>query len=171
LEQHRSHGKKQHKHANTSSRGMLVNSASLRQKSVLQGLSDDSKSSVQDKSQMSELLWEETVLNFMESSTCLLFVLLIVIFTTIYAAVQLLITLDPFILSKIDLGIMLFFILELSIRMYCHARVHKEILNFIMSFLNILDIVLVSFDITMMILNNNFLQNVEGFSKTLRLCY
>ena len=122
-----------------------------------------------DKDSNATRLWEEQLLNQLESVQALFLILFLVIVTTVYSVLQLVLDLrvDNRI-AAVDFAVSITFIFELSIRMYLYATVHRELGSFIKQPLNSLDIVVVLLDMTLLVLDSRYLSNSANFTTSLK---
>jgi hypothetical protein len=129
--------------------------------------SEIGKNSKKDKS--GSVKWEEWCLNRLESVQALILVLLLVIITTLYSTLQIVLNLKPNDeLATMDFVVSMIFICELSVRMYLYAAVHKQLKSFVKQPLNALDIVVVVLDIVLLSLDAQFLGDAASFAKSLK---
>lgn len=136
-------------------------------RSILASTSVEKKSYVD--MDISNVPMELKILRVLESLPGLVIILLIVIIATIFATVQLLLGQEENQSTYIfELSISVLFILELSIRSYCYFLVHKELNSFISQPLNVLDILLVVFDICLISLDSTILGGAKSYAKTLK---
>ena len=115
---------------------------------------------------------ELRTLRMLESLPALIIILLIVIFSTIFATVQ--ITTghqQDFTTYVVELLVSAVFFFELVARSSCYFLVHKELNTFVAEPLNILDILLVAFDICLIAFDATILGNAgaaRSYAKTLK---
>jgi hypothetical protein len=115
---------------------------------------------------------ELKILRVLESLPGLIIILMIVIIATIIATVQILSGEEQNHSTYIfDLSLSTLFFFELTIRSYCYFVVHKELGSFVSQPLNILDILLVVFDICLISFDSTILGGADGaksYAKTLK---
>ena len=113
---------------------------------------------------------ERRILKFLESLKVLLFVLLLVVTTTIFSAMELIepATINGDAWEAFDLSVSIFFMTELAVRVSCYYIVHKELRSFLQSPLNNLDIMVVTLDLALLSIDTPGLKNARNFAKTLK---
>jgi hypothetical protein len=121
-------------------------------------------------------LWCRSLLDKVESTSYILFVLLLVFLSTsiaiLNAAGRRVPDRDYSILVAVDLAISFVFIAELTLRVYANRIVHGEVLSFLTNRYKLLDVVVVVLDISMLFYGalsvSSSLSNITRFAKTLR---
>ena len=114
--------------------------------------------------------WEKIILNFMESIPELILVMSIVCISTLLSILQMI--LPSLLVMKynqlIDIVILLFFALEVTLRGYCHYQVRKKWLTFFKDPFIQLDLSLVLLDIILMS-SESALGSLGSFTSLLRI--
>ena len=131
-----------------------------------------SATSMDTKVDVNKVPVELKILRVLESLPGLVLILTIVIIGTIFATVQILSGQEHNQSTYIfELSLSTLFFVELTVRSYCYFVVHKELKSFVSEPLNILDILLVVFDICLIAFDTTILGGADGaksYAKTLK---
>jgi hypothetical protein len=138
-------------------------------------------SSAQEKNSLIDIDMNKTklelsILEVLESLPALAIILSIVVFATVFSTVQILTDQEQNSSTYIfELSISFIFFLELAIRSYCYFIVYKELTSFVAQPLNVLDILLVAFDVCLISFDSTVLGKADGatsYAKTLKyVCF
>jgi hypothetical protein len=108
-------------------------------------------------------------LQFLESLKVLIFVLCLIVITTTFTVLGFFSEKNKLAYVAFDLFVSVFFVTELILRMSCYRIVKEEIASFFSSSLNILDVVIVVFDLVLLFLDPQFFQYAAKFAKALKV--